>query len=510
MPININYYVNITAGVGAAETIPARQLIPMFFDDNALIPSGSFVNFPNNNDAAANVLAYFGAGSAEYKRALFAFSWVSKSIRQVPSMSFARWNSSACAPQIFGDTTNTSKVVATWAAISSGAFSLTMGTHTYVLSAIDFTGAATLADVAEIVEDAVQAQTGGGALWTGATVTYNATTARFELLGGATGAAVISVAAGSGGSDIAAQLGWLSAQTILGPGAAIQSITACMNEVVAQNNNFGSFGFIATLNTTQITEAATVNAGYNNVFMYSIPCTSSTATAIQTAVSGIAGCTTTLTADGDATQYEEMDPMLIMGATDYTAVNGTQNYMFQQFPGQLPVITTDAGAATYDALKVNYYANTQQAGQIVNLYQRGIMNGGANAPAAQNTYANECWLKGAMQSALLTLLLNLNKISANLRGQSQVLAIVQSVIQQAVANGSISVGRTLTETEILYITNATGDPNVWQQIQNIGYWVTTTITTVVISNVTQYIINYTLIYAADGVVNKITGTDIQI
>ncbi len=279
---------------------------------------------------------------------------------------------------------------------------------------------------------------------------------------------------------------------------------------MAQNNNFGSFGFTAILSTQQITEAATVNAGYNNVFMYSIPCTTSNASAIQTAVSGIGGCTTTLTKDTDSTQYEEMYPMLVMGATDYESVNGTQNYMFQQFPGQLPSITTDAGAAVYDTLKVNYYANTQQSGSIVNLYQRGVMNGGANSPANQNTYANECWLKGAMQSALLTLLLDLNKISANLRGQSQVLAIVQSVIQQAVSNGTISVGRTLTETEILYITNATGNPNAWQQVQNIGYWVTTTITTVVIANVTQYIINYTLIYAADATVNKITGTDIQI
>src|ERR1035437_8942659 len=103
-PIGIDYYVNITSGVGAAEQIPARQLIPMFFDDNALIPSGSFVNFPNNNDGAANVLAYFGADSEEAERAAFAFGWVSKSIKQVPSISFARWNAAACAPVIFGDT----------------------------------------------------------------------------------------------------------------------------------------------------------------------------------------------------------------------------------------------------------------------------------------------------------------------------------------------------------------------------------------------------------------------
>lgn len=509
MPINIDYYVNVTSVVGAVEQLPARQLVPLFFDDNPLIPSGSYVNFPNLNNAAANVLAYFGTG-VEYLRALFAFSWISKSGQQVPSISFARWNSAACAPVIYGDHATTATALASWTSISAGAFSLTMGASTFSLTGMNFSAAGSLAAVAAIIQTAIEAKTGGGALWTAATVSYNATAGRFQLVGGATGAAVISVTAGAGGADIAAQLGWLSASAIFGPGAAIQTITQSITSLVTVNNNFGSFGFIATLTTDQITEAATVNAGYNNMFLYSIPCTTSTAVAIQAAVSAIAGCSTTLTADQDVTQFEEMDPMLVGAATNYGAVNGTQNYMFQQFPGQLPSITTDAGAATYDALKVNYYANTQNAGQTVNLYQRGVMNGGANAPQAQNTYFNEIWLKSSMTSSLMNLLLALNKISANLRGQSQVLAIVQSVIQQALTNGTISAGRTLTQQEIQYINNATGDTTSWQQVQNIGYWVTTTITTQVVSSVTRYIINYTLIYASDAVVTKIVGTDIQI
>lgn len=507
MPININYYVNITSVVGASEQLPARQLIPMFFDDNALIPSGSFVNFPNLNDAAANVLEYFGTG-VEYQRALFAFGWISKSGQQVPSISFARWNSAAAAPAIFGDTATTTKTVGGWTSITSGALTLTMGTFTFAMTGLNFSSAVSLANVASILQTAIRANSGGGALWTSATVTYNATAARFELLGGATGSAAISVTIV--GSDVGDNLGWESASTIFGPGAAIQTITEAITSLVTVNNNFGSFGFIATLNTAQITEAATVNAAYNNMFMYSVPCTTATAAAIQTAISGIAGSSTTLTVDQDATQFEEMDPMMVMAATNYGALNGTQNYMFQQFPGQLPAITTDSGAATYDALKVNYYANTQNAGATVNLYQRGVMNGGANAPQAQNTYANEVWLKSSMTSSLMNLLLALNKISANLRGQSQVLAIVQSVIQTALTNGTISAGRTLTPQQIQYINNATGDTTSWQQVQNIGYWVTTTITTQVVASVTKYIINYTLIYASDAVVTKITGTDIQI
>jgi hypothetical protein len=200
---------------------------------------------------------------------------------------------------------------------------------------------------------------------------------------------------------------------------------------------------------------------------------------------------------------------MIMGATNYNNLNSTQNYMFNQFDIQ-PTVTTESSALAYDALGVNYYANTQQGGQIVSLYQRGQMNGLPVDASAQNTYANEVWLKGAMVSALFTLLLTLNKISANNAGLSQVMAICQSVIAAALNNGTIVAGRVLTPQEIAYVVNATGQANAWQTIQNIGYILTTNITSSIVDGKTQYAINYTLIYAEDDVVNKITGTDILI
>ena len=505
MALPISYYVNITSGVGAAEQLGQRQLIPMLFDDNALIPTSGFVNFPNNNDGAANVAAYFGSSSEEYKRAAFAFGWISKNIQQVPSISFGRWNSAASAPRIYGDGLSTTKTIATWQAITSGALDLTMGSFTFTMSSLNFSSVTTLANVATVIQTAIQSETGGGALWTGATVTYNATAGRFELLGGATGTAPISVTVV--GSDVADNLGWESVLTILSAGAGVQTITDCINNMANLNNNFGSFTFIAALTTLQVTEAATVNHVLNNMFLYSIPTTAANASTIQAAVGLLGGCCTTLTAN--TTQYEEQIPMMILGATNYANRNSVQNYMFQQFAIQ-PTVTDVTTATAYDNIGVNYYANTQQAGQIVSLYQRGIINGISTDPRAMNTYANEIWLKGSMQSALMNLLLALSKISANAIGQSQVLAICQSVLSAALNNGTISVGRTLTATEKLYITNATGDANAWQQVQNIGYWITTTITTFVVDNVTQYAINYTLIYAEDNVVTKIIGTDILI
>lgn len=506
MPLPIGYYVNVTSGVGASETIPARQLIPMFFDDNPLIPSGSYVNFPNNGDGGANVEEYFGSGSPEALRAAFAFGWISKNINVVPSISFARWNSAACAPVIYGDANTTTTATAGWTGVTSGSFTLNMGATTHTLTGMDFSGITTLANVATIVQDAIQAITAGGSLWTAATVTYDSTTGNFNLVGGTTGAAAISVTAAVS-NDVSGQLGWLGPTAIFGPGAAVQTITQVLNSITNINNNFGSFAFIATLDTAQITEAATVNNGYNEMFLYSIPCTTATASAIQDAVAQLGGCTTTLCAV--PTQYEEQIPMMILGATNYNNLNSTQNYMFNQFDIN-PTVTDETTAIAYDNMGVNYYANTQQGGQIVNLYQRGQMNGLATDASAQNTYANEIWLKGAMTSALFTLLLTQNKISANNKGQSQVQAMCLSVITGALNNGTIIAGRELTPAEIAYVVNATGQANSWQTVQQIGYILSTNITSSIVDGKTQYAINYSLIYAEDDVVNKINGTDILI
>lgn len=509
MPININYYVNIVSGVAAGVNIGTRQLIPMIFVDNPLIPSGSFVNFPNNRDAAANVAEYFGSDSEEYKRALFALGWISKLITVVPSISYARYNAVACAPKIYGDPNTTETALASWTGITTGAFTLTMGAFTDTLSGLDFSSAASLGDVADVIQTAIQAYVAGGALWTAATVTYDATRGSFIITGGATGTAPVSVVAGTGGNDVAAALGLLSVETILGPGAPAQTPSEALSAINVLNNNFGSFLFMDDLTTDEIKDLAATNYALNNVYMYAVPVTTANASTIQASIGGVGGCTVTLVDDPN-TQYDEMMPMLVLGATDYTRTNATQNYMFQTFDGVDPKVESTTTAEAYDTLFVNYYANTQESGQTVNLYQRGVMNGGAQDALYQNTYANEIWLKAALTASLMTLLLNVTKISANSAGRAQVLNNMQSIINLARANGTISVSRPLTSTQISLVTQFTNDPLAYRQVQNLGYWVDAVISSTVVDGRTRYSIDYTLVYAQDNVVSKINGSDILI
>ena len=210
-------------------------------------------------------------------------------------------------------------------------------------------------------------------------------------------------------------------------------------------------------------------------------------------------------------QFPEQAPMMIEAATNYYGVNAVQNYMFQTFdPYLTPLVTSTSQAQSYDALSVNYYGQTQTAGTVYNFYQRGLLQGGSGAPTDQNTYVNEIWLKDALAAALMGLLLGLTELPANTQGQALALVTIQGVINQALTNGSISVGKILSANQIAFITSTTGDDNAWYQVQNSGYWVNCVIQPIPDMFPVQYEAAYTLIYSKDDVIRFISGQDILI
>ena len=202
--------------------------------------------------------------------------------------------------------------------------------------------------------------------------------------------------------------------------------------------------------------------------------------------------------------------MMILAATDYTARNSVQNYEFQFFD-LTPSVTTDAAYATYTAININFYGQTQTAGQLIEFYQQGVMSGGQPTdPADMNTYGNEIWFKDASSAAIMSLLLAVSQVPANATGRAQLMGILQGVINQALFNGTISAGKQLTADDQIFITNATGSTTAWQQVQSIGYWFDLEIVPYVVSGVTKYKAVYTLIYSKDDIIRLVQGSDVLI
>jgi hypothetical protein len=344
------------------------------------------------------------------------------------------------------------------------------------------------------------------------------------------------------------------------------TITQCLDKSVNFSTNFGAFTFVDTFTDIQKVEAAGWNSTYNVDFMYvpdtlpsanfvgsiasttltvteitagtiaigqviagtgviagttitagsgltwtvdqtqTVTSEALTVTSVATALSGFAGTAITLQGAG----YQNIIPATILAATDYNQKNGTQNYMWQQFPTMQATVGNNTDANLYDALLVNYLGQTQTAGQNISFYQRGNLCGGATDPRAMNTYANEMWLKDAMGSTMLSLLLSLPKVDTGTQGQGQIKAILQSIVNKALYNGTISIGKSLNAIQILDITNVTGDNTAYHKVQNNGYWFNVGITSAVVNGITEYTGTYTLIYSKDDAIRGVNGTHVLI
>ena len=495
MPIAFDRYVSITSGVGAGAAVRRRDLIARFFTTNENVPTQGVLEFTS----ADQVAEHFGSDTDESRRAAFYFGFVSKNISRPSRISYARWASADTAPQAFGTAPQT---LAQLQAITAGALTLNLGGTDLDITGLDFSGDTSLADVASTLQVAIR--TGTGDVFTLATVTYNATQKRFELTGGDTGAATITITPAAT-NDAAGPLGWGSG-VLLSNGVAAESLTDTLRLSAEASNNFGSFGFVTTLTLEQITEAATWNSTQNVLFQYHLPVLPTDAASTSAALIGLAGVGMTLNLPTLTTEFPEVLPMAVLAATDYSRRAAVQNYMFQT-ANLTATVTSNSDADTYDPLRINYYGQTQTAGQLREFYQRGVLGGGATAPVDMNTYANEQWLKDDAGAGIMTLLLSLPRVSANTRGRAQVLSVLNATVELALLNGTISVGRTLSTTQVLFITEQTGDPRAFHQVQTSGYWLDAIIESFQTSdNRTEFRADYTLIYAKDDVIRMVEGT----
>ena len=502
MAISSNRYVQITSEVAGVAEVAARELILRVFTENSLVPTGSVVEFTN----LADVETYFGSSSTEYQRAAQYFGYIGKQNASPQKISFAHWANVATDPLIFGVVGT--YAIGTFTPISTGSLKLTMGAYTYTMTGINLTGAGSLAAVATDITTAINAESGGGALWTGAVVAYDATNKRFTLVGGATGDAVISVSAPASGVDLSPLIGWTDS-AIYSDGSDVQTITDCLTSSSDLSNNFGSYVFVPTLTSDQIVESATWNMAQNVAYQYCVATSSSNAATISPLIIGYSG--TGLVLDpAVSNEYPDQCAAQILASTDYTRPNAAANYMYQKFPTLTSSVTSNTDADTYDALRVNYIGKTQSAGQTLAFFQRGFLMGGSDTPQDMGVYANEQWFKDACSVAVFNLLLSQNQVPANSTGVGMVLSSLQSIIQLALTNGTIEVGKTLTSAQINAITTITADPNAWKAVQSIGYVVYGEVVPYVVNSITQYKINYTIVYSKGDSIRKVVGLDVLI
>lgn len=495
MSISIRRYVDISSGVAAAAGVARRELIGRFFSESLKVPGDAVVEI----DSASEAISLFGANSSEALAATAYFGYVSKSTSRAKKLSFARWAKTASEARIFGGRVSAS--LATLKAIVAGTMDVTVGGQVATLTAVDLSGANSYADAAALLQTAFRTEL--GSQFTTSTVVYDAVAGAFNFTSSDDGPAGIEVTTPG---TLAGPLAW-GATAIFSPGVAAATPVEAVTASQSGSTNFGSFLFLSALTDDELVAVSAWNAAQNVEYLFSARVTSTNAAAISAATIGNLG--TGLTLAPLATEFDEVLPMAIMAATNYSRRNAAQNYMYQQ--GALsPKVTNDADADVYDNLRVNYYGVTQTAGQLLAFYQRGVLTGTNTAPTDMNTYANEIWLKDAARVALLGAFMALPRVPANEEGRSVLLGVLQGPIDQALINGTISIGKPLSEVQKIAIADITDDVDAWHQIQGIGYWLDVVIHPVVVAGKTEFQADYVLVYAKDDAVRKVNGEHILI
>ncbi|HDM8061701.1 DUF3383 domain-containing protein [Vibrio harveyi] len=492
MAIPFKRYINTTSGVIGASAVAQRELLARLFTTNELLPTGGIAEF----DSPDSVGDYFGTSSEEYKRAVFYFGYKSPSITRPKNIAFARWANTDVGARIFGD-----KVTADLAklkAVNAGAFDLSLGANTANITGLDFSSAASLANVATAIQTKIQAAAG---TFKGVLVTFNAVAGWFELDSGNTGDEVISF---TDGAQTPLALIGFNSKAIVSNGVGAQEPVDVMSKTTGIDNNFGSFLFMPILTQDQYKAVATWNASQDVMFQFMVPVTAATADAMSTELLKIAGTALTLV-DTTNGEYPEMCPMMILAATNYADKNAVQSYMFRQFAGLTPLVNDGTDAALYDGKRINYYGRTQTAGQFIDFYQRGFLCGLSTDPINMNTYANEQWLKDRLGSLMMNLLITLGRLPANADGRGKALSVIASVVSEALDNGTISPGREFSIDQKIAIKELTGDDLAHVALQNKGYWTYAEIRDFTLNKQVQKEIAYTLVYAKDDVVRRVSG-----
>lgn len=498
MAISFKKYVDITSGVGAGASVSRKDMILRIYTTNELVPPNTVIEITE----LADVGTYFGTTSEEYKRASFYFGFVSKNIKSPNKIAFYRYVDADTEPKIFGGTSL--KAYTSFVTITNGSFDLEIGGVTHTITT-DLTTAASLTDVASLIQTQIQAET--EPQFATATVSYNATRKSFDFIGGVAEVATISVSVASTGTSIVDLLEW-NAAAIFSDGKTVETLTTCLDESADLSSNFATFLFTKTLTIVEKEEIAQWTKAQNVRFMFLTPTSYNDAQSHYDNLNIYGGVDVIL--EGTTGEYHEMQPACIIAATDYSKINSVQNTMFYQF-SLTPTVTTTLKSNELDNLRVNYYGQTQTAGQNISFYQRGNMMGLAVDPVAENVYANEIWFKDALGASIMELLLNLSYVGWNEKGRGQILNTVQSVIDEALFNGVVSVGKPLNNTQKLYIGQLTGDDEAWREVQSKGFWVDCALTSETTqSGTVEYSADYTIIYSKADAIRKAVGRHVLI
>jgi hypothetical protein len=453
MAIPVSQIVKINPAVVGTGGSPL-SLNALFIDDGLTTPVSSLLSFADK-DSVGN---YYGFNSTQYQLAGIYFSGPDNSFKTPGTLFFGGYAAADRAAWLRGQ--SLAGMTLTQLQAISGTLTVTIDGVAKTAASLNLSTATSFTDAASKIGTALS-------LSGGAAVTWDATASRFVITSGTTGAAsTITQATGT----TAASLG-LSAG-ILSQGADADTPSTAMARMKTQNLNWVTFMPIFTADATEMDGFGRWSSSEEQWYLY-VAWDSDVGykTADNSAVFGSIVKTDsidgTLVVYGDATKGAMVCAWA--GSIDWESVNGRSTLAFRQFSDQSANITNLADATAALSNNASYYGfyADRGDGNEYNVMYDGRMNGSGFSWA--DSYVCQIRLNSQLRLAMFEGLLSVNSAPYNQLGYSLIRAWCQDPINEALNNGTIRTGVSLSSAQKAIIAQQAGI-DISSDLQSKGYY----------------------------------------
>lgn len=456
-------FVSSLPSVLTAAGSPA-SLNAVWLDTNASVPIGSLVSFGD----AASVAAYFGPSSVEASLATIYFNGFTGATQVPSALYFYQYNTAAVSGYMRGG--SLAALTLTQLQALSGTITVSIDGTSHTSANINLASATSFTSAAALIQTGLQ----GGTPTTTATVTWDAQLSEFVITSSTTGT---TSAVGYGtDTSLSPSLKFTSATgAVLSPGAAANTPSGAMNEIVGLSQNWGSFMTVqdpdngAAGGPQKLLFSAWVN-GENGAYAYVAWDTDA-----GPAAAADPNCFAVLAANA---KYVGVIPIWGVDATkaafvcgsiasiNFTATNGRVDFAYLGQGGLTPDVTD---LTTYDNLVANgynCYCAVATRTTYFNFLQPGSMIG---VWEWIDPYIDQIYFNSEFQLDLLTLRTTIKFIPYTPYGYNLIRQAMGQTITDMGNFGAWTAGVTLSGSQIAEI-NAQAGINIAGTLQNQGWY----------------------------------------
>lgn len=435
-------------GAGGAQT----SLDGMLITQSTAVPTGQLAVFYREQDVAE----FFGASSDEYAAAQVYFAGILGGGQQPGSLSFGRLSLTDTPAMVYGAPLG---LTLSQLQALSGTLTVTTAT-TKTSSPINLSAATSFANAATLMT--------AGFTTPDFTIGWDTVRERFVLATTATGdGTTVSAITGTLATDVGLST---AAGAFAQNGVDADTADTAMTRVANLSGNWGMFSTIWAADEDDRLAFAAWTSAQDFQFIYA-PWDTDAADLTPNNAASFGAIVHSTPYQGTVPVYGGLaDAALALGwaaSTNFDITEGRSALAFRQPVAAVPAkVNTLADA---NALLSNGYTYLGDYASTANTYSI-LYNGSISGQFEwADTYLGQVWLRRTLQQALFETLLAYRTLPYNADGYNALYQGAQATIQQAVQNGVIRAGVTLSPSQQAEVNRSAGIP-IADQVSSLGWY----------------------------------------